>query len=146
MPAPTRNRRHRLAAYRRCSAGARVGSARTNSDVTAPTSPSARRGVSAPSPARHAPSWLPEDEAGQVDLSELAAPSESVKAECARLERLLEAHVAVYRPGARARPSGLCSRFRFALLDDEQMRRLAEAERRQSDVVFVAYARPLTRW
>jgi hypothetical protein len=102
--------------------------------------------MSTPSPWPHIPRWLPADAAGQVDLGELAAPSASVDAERARLERLLEAHVAVYRRDARARPTGLCSWYRYALLDGDQMQCVAEAERRHSDVVFVAYARPLSRW
>ncbi len=118
---------------------------RTTDRFARATSP-ARHGVSALSPGGYRPRWLPKHEAGQVDLSEIAAPSESLEAECARLGQLLGAHVAAYRRDARARPTGLCSRFRYALLDGDQMRCITEAERRHSDVVFVAYASPLTRW
>ncbi len=97
-------------------------------------------------PEPHVPGWLPEEEARQIDLSELAAPSASVEAECARLEQQLGAHVAAYRGGARARPTGLCTRYQYARLNGKQLELVAEAERTHVGVVFVAYARPLTRW
>ncbi len=95
---------------------------------------------------QYVPRWLPEEEARQIDLSELATPSPSVEAECSRLEQQLGAHVAAYRSGARARPNGLCTRYQYARLKGEQLELVAEAERTHVGVVFVAYACPLTRW
>ncbi len=65
---------------------------------------------------------------------------------CRELGDLLEAHVAPYRPGARARPTGLCSVFRYAALTVAESRLLGDAEREMAGIILVAYARPLERW
>lgn len=92
------------------------------------------------------PHWIPADERGQNDLSELADADVQLWEECDRLGELLNAHVAAYRAGAKARPTGLCCIFRFATLSVEQAAALAASEERLSDAVLVAYARPLARW
>ncbi len=90
--------------------------------------------------------WLPEEDRLCTDLSELADADAELERECRRLGEALKAHVVAYRAGARARPTGLCARFRFAELDQEQAEALHEAELQRGGIIFVAYARPLARW
>ncbi len=92
------------------------------------------------------PSWIPADERERLDLAELADADGQLREECDRLGGLLDAHVAAYWAGARARATGLCSVFKFARLSPEQAAMLAESEQRQAGVILVAYARPLERW
>jgi diketogulonate reductase-like aldo/keto reductase len=90
------------------------------------------------------PPWIPSRET--LDLSELA----ELNPELARTRRQLEAdlgcHVAAYRDGAAGRPGGLCDLYESARLSESQLRRLREAEQLVGSSVFVAYAKPLTRW
>ena len=92
------------------------------------------------------PSWIPADERARLDFAELADADDQLHEECDRLGAQLDAHVAAYRAGAKARPTGLCSVFKYATLDPEAAATLAECEQRQAGVILVAYARPLARW
>jgi hypothetical protein len=96
--------------------------------------------------ARLIPHRLPSDERAQIDLSELADADARFQGECERLEELLAAHIAVYRAGAKARPTGLCTVFKYATLTPDQAAALGISERCHPSVIFVAYARPLARW
>jgi hypothetical protein len=91
------------------------------------------------------PSWVPEEARPDIDLSELAANSSTLRAECARLAALLGANVAAYRRDAPGGPGGLCSRYRSMTLTVGQLHELRRAERLFPDVAFVAYRRPLER-
>jgi RimJ/RimL family protein N-acetyltransferase len=91
------------------------------------------------------PPWVPAEARPDVDFSELADDSPTLRAECARLGPLLGANVAAYRRDAAGRPGGLCSRYRSMALTVAQLHELKDAERRFPDVAFVAYRRPLER-
>ena len=74
--------------------------------------------------------------------------NESLDREVEALEAATESHIAVHKPGEHApRPPkrALCSLFESAPLDAAELATLKAAESRHSDVVFVAYARPLRR-
>ncbi len=92
------------------------------------------------------PDWIPAEDRTRLDLSELADLDDALDQACRELGDRLGAHVAAYRPGARARPAGLCSRFRYAVLTAAQSRLIGDAERERHGIIFVAYARPLQRW
>lgn len=98
------------------------------------------------SPTPFVPWWVPSDARQRLDFSELADDNEPVQRECRRLEAVLGAHVAAYRPGAKPRQTGLCSVFKFAGLTRLQADLIAASEERLGGVVFVVYARPLARW
>ncbi len=92
------------------------------------------------------PDWIPAEDCARLDLSELADLNEDLDQACRELGDRLGAHVAAYRPGATARPTGLCSLFRYAALTVPKSRLLADEERERHGIILVAYARPLERW
>jgi hypothetical protein len=92
------------------------------------------------------PDWIPADDRVRLDLSGLAHLDDELDQACRELGDRLGAHVAAYRPGATARPTGLCSLFRYAVLTEANARLLGDAESERHGIIFVAYARPLQRW
>jgi RimJ/RimL family protein N-acetyltransferase len=91
------------------------------------------------------PSWVPDEARPDMDFSELADDSPTLRAECARLGALLGANVAAYRREAPGQPGGLCSRYRSMTLTVDQLGELKRAEGLFPNVAFVAYRRPLER-
>jgi hypothetical protein len=104
--------------------------------------PSSRQPQQNPGPAP-IPEWVPEDARRRLDLSELWSGDVLALHERDRLERVLGQHVAAYRRSARGCAHGLCSVYVSADLSAPDLAHLTEAEQRFSEVVFVAYARPL---
>ena len=92
------------------------------------------------------PSWLPEDIRGFVDLSELVEPNKQIIEEANILIEILGANIAVYKGSNhihKGSKNGLCSLFKSAVLQNEQLNILCEAERRLKDYVIIAYSNPL---
>ncbi|MDN5215202.1 hypothetical protein QQ020_24190 [Fulvivirgaceae bacterium BMA12] len=92
------------------------------------------------------PAWLPSKYRGIIDLSELAEPTEQIVREANALMKILGINVAIYKgPNytPKGKPNGLCSVFKSAVLQDDQLERLYKAERRLGNYVIVAYANPL---
>jgi hypothetical protein len=92
------------------------------------------------------PEWIPAKDQARLDLSELAEWDDELARACTRLGDRLGVYVAAYRPGAKARPTGLCCTFRYADLSVAQSQVLGEAERATEGIILVAFARPLERW
>lgn len=92
------------------------------------------------------PSWVPVALRDIIDRSELAEPNELIVAETDRLMMCLKANIAIYKksiyPPAH-HPNGLCTLYRSATLNAEQLVLLMEAEQPLKDYVIVAYADPL---
>lgn len=91
------------------------------------------------------PDWIPEMMLDQLDLSELAVSDPALPKECESLGIALDANVAAYRANPKGQPHGLCSFFRAAELDEEQVQQLHLSEQKFKDIVFVAYSKPLRR-
>lgn len=92
------------------------------------------------------PAWLPKKYRDIIDLSELAEPTEQIIREANTLMEILGINIAIYKGlnyTPKGRPNGLCSVFKSAVLQDEQLERLYNAERRLRNYVIVAYANPL---
>jgi hypothetical protein len=92
------------------------------------------------------PAWLPHRYRDIIDLSELAEPTEEITREANALMETLHVNIAIYK-GTNYTPksmlNGLCTVFKSAILQDDQLERLYIAERRLKDFVIVAYANPL---
>lgn len=88
------------------------------------------------------PPWLVDE---TLDLSELAEFDVSVADARDQLEADLGCHVAAYRAGAKGREGGLCDVYQISPLSESELRRIREAEEMVRHIVFVAYAKPLTR-
>ena len=92
------------------------------------------------------PAWLPIGYRDIIDLSELAEPTEEVIREANALMEILAVNIAIYKrtiQTPKGGVTGLCSVFRSAVLQEEQLKRLYDAERRFESFVIVAYANPL---
>jgi hypothetical protein len=89
----------------------------------------------------HVPPWVPAEVLAGLDLSELATEDPTVRQQCARLGRALDANVAAYRRDAQGAPGGLCSYYGAMLLTPAQMREVFNAEEMCTAVLFVAYER-----
>ncbi len=94
------------------------------------------------------PAWLPPKYRDSIDLSELAEPTEQIIKEANALMEVLGINVAIYKgPNytPKGKTNGLCSVFKSAILQDEELERLYKAERRLKNYIVVAYANPLQR-
>lgn len=91
------------------------------------------------------PDWIPEKMLDPLDLSELAVSDPVLLNECESLGIALDANVAAYRANPKGRPHGLCSFFRVAEINEEQVQQLHLSEQKFKDIVFVAYSKPLRR-
>ncbi|MDN5205708.1 hypothetical protein QQ008_30265 [Fulvivirgaceae bacterium BMA10] len=89
------------------------------------------------------PAWLPLKYRETIDLSELAEPTEQIIKEADALIERTSLNIAIYKKSPKARSNGLCSVFKSAVLPEEQLKSLYEAEQRLGNYVIVAYANPL---
>jgi uncharacterized protein (TIGR00290 family) len=89
------------------------------------------------------PAWVPEEMRPFINLSELAEPTIQIIEEANSLMEKLGVNIAVYRSMPRGKPNGLCTFFKAAILQSEQLKILNKTERRLKDYVVVAYANPL---
>ena len=92
------------------------------------------------------PAWLPIGYRDIIDLSELAEPTEEIIREANALMEILAANIAIYKrtnQTPKGGVNGLCSIFRSAMLQEVELARLYDAERRLENFVIVAYANPL---
>ncbi len=92
------------------------------------------------------PAWLPHRYRNVIDLSELAEPTEEIVREANALMETLHVNIAIYKGGNHTPKSmlnGLCTVFKSAILQDEQLACLYIAERRLTNFLIVAYANPL---
>jgi len=89
------------------------------------------------------PAWMPEEMRHLIDLSELAEPTIEIIEEANSLMKQLGENIAVYKSIPKAKPNGLCSFFKAAILQSKQLKSLNETERRLKDYVIVAYTNPL---
>jgi hypothetical protein len=92
------------------------------------------------------PRWIPAEVRRRLDLGELAADEGDVGDEAERLGARFHAFVAAYRAGARGRPHGLCSVYKYARLSGDAVGEIKGAEEQRPGIVFVAYRRPLERY
>lgn len=92
------------------------------------------------------PAWVPQELRDTIDLTELAEPSEQIIKEANNLMKKLEVNIAIYKGPSytpKGRPNGLCSIFKSAELQSEQLECLYKAERKLKNYVVVAYTNPL---
>ncbi|OGV53084.1 MAG: hypothetical protein A2X49_17275 [Lentisphaerae bacterium GWF2_52_8] len=89
------------------------------------------------------PAWIPKEMRHAINLSELAEPTAQIIEEASLLMEKLGLNIAVYKKMPKAKPNGLCSFYKAAILQVEQFERVNEVERRLKDYVIVAYANPL---
>ncbi|TGL16021.1 hypothetical protein [Leptospira meyeri] len=90
--------------------------------------------------------WIPEFEFNSYDLSDLVVPSQDLEKECIFIEEQLNVCLAVYKKGTLPKPKGLCTTFKFAILESTTLTLCQRLENKLSGNILVVYAKPLQRW
>lgn len=99
-----------------------------------------------PNPAFQPYDWIPETESETLDLSELLVVEEFLIDEWEEIERIVDAHLAIYKRDTLAKPEGLCTTFKYADLNASSFQLLQKFEQKLDGRILVAYAKPLQRW
>ncbi|EMJ87561.1 hypothetical protein [Leptospira meyeri] len=90
--------------------------------------------------------WIPECEFNSYDLSDLVVPSQDLEKECIFIEEQLNVCLAIYKKGTSAKPKGLCTTFKFAILESIALSLCQRLENKLNGNILVVYAKPLQRW
>ncbi|MBM9547574.1 hypothetical protein JWG40_11145 [Leptospira sp. 201903074] len=90
--------------------------------------------------------WIPGFEFNSYDLSDLVVPSRDLEKECMFIQEKINAHLAIYKKGTLAKPKGLCTTFKYAVLESPALSLCQTLERKLNGNILVVYAKPLQRW
>jgi hypothetical protein len=90
--------------------------------------------------------WIPDFAFHFYDLSELVVLAKELEEECIVIADHLNAFLAIYKKGTRAKPNGLCTTFQYASLDSSELELCQKLEHKLDGDILVAYAKPLQHW
>ncbi|TGL41392.1 hypothetical protein [Leptospira perdikensis] len=90
--------------------------------------------------------WIPDLEFNSYDLSGLVVPGHELEDECRVVEERLSAFLAIYKKGTLAKPKGLCTTFKYAILESTELALCQKLESQLGGSILVVYAKPLERW
>ncbi|MDF3819579.1 hypothetical protein P3G55_06695 [Leptospira sp. 96542] len=90
--------------------------------------------------------WIPDFEFNFYDLSDLIVPYPELEKECKVMEDKLNVFFAIYKKGTLAKPKGLCTTFKYAILGSAELELCQNIQNKLAGNILVAYAKPLQRW